>query len=121
MKGIGLDAVDVPRFRATLERRAGIADRLFTPDELAYANRHRDPSLRLAARFAAKEAVMKALGVWLGAFSFHEVEVVAADTGEPFLALSGTALELAADAGVTAWELSMTHTASTAQAIAVAL
>ncbi len=76
MLGIGIDAVDVDRFRRLLERRPSAAARLFTDDELAHGRRWSDPAPRLAARFAAKEAVMKALGVGLGAFAFRDVEVV---------------------------------------------
>ena len=61
--------VDVERFRRVLERRPGIVDRLFTEGERADAGRQRDPAQRLAARFAAKEAVMKALGTGVGAFA----------------------------------------------------
>ena len=121
MIGIGIDTVEVDRFRRALQKRPGIADRLFTPDEQAYGRRQRDPAERLAARFAAKEAVMKALGVGLGAFAFRDVEVVKAPSGAPSVALSGRAAELAARRGVTGWRLSLTHTALVAEAVAVAL
>ena len=74
--GVGVDAVDLVRFARVLGRRASMADRLFTPGELAYARSAADPVPRLSTRFAAKEAVMKALGVGLGAFPFRDVEVV---------------------------------------------
>ena len=121
MKGIGIDAVEVDRFRTVLRRTPGVATRLFTDGERAAGARRRDPSQRLAARFAAKEAVMKALGVGLGAFAFHDVEVVRAESGAPSLALRGRAASLAAARGVAGWRLSITHTEQTAQAIAVAL
>ena len=85
MIGIGIDTVEVERFRQALRSGPGIADRLFTPAEQAYGRRQRDPAERLAARFAAKEAVMKALGVGLGAFAFRDVEVVKAPSGAPSL------------------------------------
>ena len=88
--------------------------------ERAYAAGGTDPAERLAARFAAKEAVMKALGVGLGAFGFHDVEVVRTDSGEPELVLRGRAVELAAERGVGRWHLSLTHTEHQAQAIAIA-
>ena len=121
MIGIGIDAVEIDRFRAVLTRRPGIGDRLFTEGERAYGNRHRDPAPRLAARFAAKEAVMKALGVGLGAFSFHDVEVVSAASGAPSLVLRGSAAALATRRGVVDWRLSLTHTERVAEAVAVAL
>jgi holo-[acyl-carrier protein] synthase len=113
MAGLGVDAVDVERFRHSLSRTPGLAERLFTPGELAYAEAKRDPAPSLAARFAAKEAVMKALGVGLGAFGFHDVEVVRADSGEPSLVLRGRAAELAGGQ----LRLSLTHTAITAIAV----
>lgn len=63
--GIGIDAVEIERFRQALERTASLKDRLFTADELSYVQPQVDPSASLAARFAAREAVMKALGVGL--------------------------------------------------------
>ena len=119
--GIGIDAVDVVRFRRVLSRRAGFAARVFTEQEVAYASRQRDPTQRLAARFAAKEAVLKALGVGLGAAGLREIEVVRLPTGAPALNLTGRAAALAATRNVGRWELSLTHTEIIAQAVAVAL
>jgi holo-[acyl-carrier protein] synthase len=119
--GIGVDLVDVARMRASLARTPTLADRLFTPGERAYAEAARDPAERFAVRFAAKEAVLKALGVGLGAADWHEIEVVRAESGAPSLVLTGRAAELAAAAGVGRWQLTMTHTHTTAEAIAVAL
>jgi len=121
MIGIGIDTVEVERFRRALRKRPSIADRLFTPAERAYGERARDPTERLAARFAAKEAVMKALGVGLGGFAFRDVEVVKAPSGAPSVALTGRAAELAAERGVTSWRLSLSHTTLVAEAVAVAL
>ncbi|HXQ43842.1 MAG TPA: holo-ACP synthase [Acidimicrobiales bacterium] len=108
--GIGVDAVDVARFRTVLERRPGLAQRLFTDAERSYAESGKDPGPRLAARFAAKEAVLKALGVGIGATAFRDVEVVRGDDGAPRLALVGRAAALAADRGVRWWHVSLTHT-----------
>lgn len=121
MIGIGIDSVEVDRFRRAITSRPGIVDRLFTPAEADYGRRQADPAPRLAARFAAKEAVMKAMGVGLGAFAFRDVEVVRAPSGAPSVALSGRASEVAAARGVTSWRLSLTHTALVAEAVAVAL
>lgn len=118
--GIGIDAVEVDRFRVVLGRRPAIVGRLFTAAEQAGVA-GRDPAPRLAARFAAKEAVMKALGVGLGAFAFHEVELVSLPSGAPSLALSGRAAALAEDLGVSGWRVSLTHTDSVAEAVVVAL
>jgi len=118
--GIGVDAVDVERFRRSLERTPTMRERLFTDQELAYVAPMADPVPSLAARFAAREAVMKSLGVGLGAFGFHDVWVRRADSGEPGLVVSGAASELARRAGVGTWHLSLTHTSSVAIAYVVA-
>lgn len=121
MIGIGVDLVEIDRIRRALARTPSLASRLFTDGERAYAESARDPAPRLAVRFAAKEAVMKALGVGLGAFDWHDVEVLRADSGAPSLRISGRAADLADAAGVTEWKLTLTHTDSLAEAIAVAL
>jgi len=120
VRGIGVDAVDVGRFRRVLERRPGIVDRLFTDDERTYAARGRDRGQRLAVRFAAKEAVLKALGVGIGSAGFRDVEVVRADNGRPGLVLSGRAAQLSDGRGVRRWHLSLTHTDTVAVATVVA-
>jgi len=120
VRGIGVDAVDVVRFRAVVARRPGILGRLFTETERAYAARSRDPGPRLAARFAAKEAVLKALGVGVGAAGFRDVEVVRGEGGAPGLALSGRAAALSASRGVRRWHVSLTHTDTLAVASVVA-
>ena len=121
MIGIGIDAVEVERFRAVMARTPSIEERLFTPAERAYGREAKDPVPRLAARFAAKEALMKALGVGLGAFGFHDVEVVREPSGAPSLAVTGGAAARAAELGVTGFRLSITHTDRTAEAVVAAL
>ncbi len=118
--GIGVDAVDIDRFRRSLERTPSMRDRLFTSHELEYVANKVDPAPSLAARFAAREAVMKALGVGLGAFGFHDVWVTRAPSGEPSLAVTGSAFALAEAAGIDRWHLSITHTDLVAIAYVVA-
>ena len=120
--GLGTDLVEVPRFRLAMERRGErLGMRLFSDDERAYAYRQRDPAKSLAARFGAKEAVMKALGVGLWKFKLRDVEVVRQKGGAPRVALHGRAAELADERGVRDWHLSLTHTGSTALAVAIAV
>ena len=118
--GVGIDAVDLARFRTVLARRPTLAGRVFTDAERAYAARAADPVPRLAARFAAKEAAMKALRVGIGAVRFADLEVVRAGDGAPTLSVSGGAGELADRAGVSRWHLSLTHSELVAVASVVA-
>jgi holo-[acyl-carrier protein] synthase len=120
VRGIGVDAVDVERFRLVIGRRPALVERLFTETERAYAERSRDPGPRLAVRFAAKEAVLKALGVGIGGAGFRDVEVLRDPEGRPSLALTGRAAALSARRGVRRWHVSLTHTDTVAIASVVA-
>jgi holo-[acyl-carrier protein] synthase len=121
LKGVGIDSVELDRFRVVLARTPRIVHRLFTDGERETATQHRDPTARLAARFAAKEAAMKALGVGIGAVDFRDLEVLRAESGAPSLRVTGRAAALAAERGVQAWHVSITHTEQTATAVAIAL
>jgi holo-[acyl-carrier protein] synthase len=123
--GIGVDAVDVVRFRQILVRRPGFATRFFSASERSDARRAADPAESLAARFAAKEAVMKALRTGLGGFALTDVEVRraaggGAARGAPTLVLHGGAATLAARLGAGPFHLSLTHTTELAIAFVVA-
>ncbi len=119
--GVGTDLVDVEELRAALDRTPGLQDRLFTAGEVEYSSRHRDPVIHLAARAAAKEAVMKALGRGISDIGFTEIEVAHDVGGRPVVVLHGRALDEANAQEVDAWHLSLTHTRSLAQAFAVAV
>ena len=114
-RGVGLDLLEVDRLERALARRPGLAERVFTPQERAYAAARARPARHLAARFCAKEAVAKALG--LDAWSFADVEVVAT-AGPPRVRLAGAAADRARALGVRA-AVSLTHTAGLAGAAAV--
>jgi len=120
IRGIGVDAVDIARFRRSLERTPSMQRRLFTDHELAYVAPKADPVPSLAARFASREAVMKAMGLGLGAFGFHEVWVDRRVSGQPHLNVTGRAAQLATERGITTWHLSITHTDLVAIAYVVA-
>lgn len=118
--GIGVDAVDIDRFRRTLSRTPSLRERVFTSDELVPLADRSDPVPSLAARFAAREAAMKAMGVGLGAFDFHDVWVARLDGGQPVLQVAGRADVLARERGIGSWHLSLTHTDELAIAYVVA-
>lgn len=119
--GIGIDAVDIDRLARMLGRRPGMAERLFTGEERRYVGGHRNPFPSLAARWAAKEAAMKALGVGLGAIGWHDVGIERAGGGPPLLLVVGRAASLAAERGVVGWKVSLTHTDTVATAVVAAL
>jgi holo-[acyl-carrier protein] synthase len=112
---VGIDLLEIDRLEAALERRPRLAQRLFSEGERAYAESMARPAQHLAARFCAKEAVAKALA--LDAWAFEFVEVVTAG-GPPAVRLSGAAARRAEELGVTV-HVSLTHTATTAGAVAV--
>ena len=111
--GIGIDLIGIERIERALERRPGLAERLFTPDEIAYAADRARPGRHLAARFAAKEAVIKALGTPVAP---GEIEVEAGEP--PRVKLYGRAADLARDREIS---ISLTHSRETAAAVALAL
>jgi holo-[acyl-carrier protein] synthase len=110
--GVGIDVCDLDRFAASLERTPSLRERLFT---LAEATR---PPASLAARFAAKEALAKALGAPKG-LAWHDAEVVSEESGRPRFELRGTVLARADELGVTSVHLSLSHDAGIASAMVV--
>ena len=115
--GVGIDLVEVARFERPSAR---LRERLFTPAERRYCDRQAHPAPHFAARFAAKEAVLKALGTgWSGGVAWTDVEIVRKDHGVE-VNLSGKSAARARKLKIRRWHLSMTHTAATAAAIAVA-
>jgi holo-[acyl-carrier protein] synthase len=112
--GVGIDLLEIDRLERALRRRPRLAERLFTAAERSYAAERARPARHLAARFAAKEAVVKALGL-SGGFGLREIEVVAGEP--PTVRLSGGA---AAAAGEREIEISLTHSRDYAAAVAIA-
>ena len=115
--GVGVDVVEIDRFAESLRKRPRLAERCFTEAEQAYCSRKPFPPQHYAARFAAKEAVGKALGI--GMTRWREVEVVRG-RGAPTIALHGKYAERARHLGVTAVHVSLTHGRDTAMAFAIA-
>jgi len=110
--GVGIDVVDVARFGATLERTPRLRDRLFTDGERGL------PLASLAARFAAKEALAKALGA-PGNLAWHDAEVVSEDSGRPVFLMRGTVAARAEELGAVHVHLSLSHDAGIASAVVV--
>ena len=110
--GVGIDVVEIDRFEASLERTPGLRDRLFTAEE-----RGRPPA-SLAARFAAKEALAKALGAPVG-LAWQDAEVVSEESGRPRFELAGTVLARAEALSVAHVHVSLSHDAGIASAVVV--
>lgn len=119
--GIGIDAVDIKRFRGVLTRCPQLAERLYTTAELDYAYKANDPLLRLAARFVAKEAIAKAMGTGIWQLRFANVEVTHQRGHPPSVLLHERAKRIADARGIRKWYLSITHTEIVAMAFVIAL
>lgn len=117
--GVGIDVAEIDRFQAALERTPSMAERLFLESELLLPSGERRGIASLAARFAAKEALAKALGAPAG-LHWTDAEVYVEPTGQPRLRVTGTVAERAAELGVKSWHLSLSHDAGVASAVVVA-
>ena len=117
--GVGIDVVPVDRFAESLIRTPGLRDRLFTAEEQRTPSGTARTGESLAARFAAKEAVAKALGA-PGALRWHDAEVTVGEHGRPHLEIRGSVAGRAAQLGITTWHLSLSHDGGIASAVVVA-
>ncbi len=116
---VGIDVVAVDRFERVLERTPTVADKLFTEAERSTPDGRRRRTESLAARFAAKEAVAKALGA-PGGMHWADCEILSAADGRPSLAITGTVAEAAAQRGVSRWHVSLSHDGGIATAVVIA-
>jgi len=116
--GSGLDIAEIDRMEAAISRRgAALLERVFTADEIAYCERHKNRYERYAARFAVKEAAMKALGTgWSRGVRWRDIEVTRERSGKPGLRLAGVAREIADRLGVKQIAVSITHSGNLALA-----
>lgn len=117
--GLGIDVVEAERIRRLLQRLPRAYARLFSEPERTYCEGFADPFSRYAARFAAKEAVGKALGIGIIGFVWRDIEVLSG--GKPRIALHGDVAEVARRLGATRVEVSLSHTGGMAYAVAAAL
>ena len=121
--GLGLDATDIPRIADTIARYGDrFLNRIFTEREVAYSMRRRQPAIHFAGRFAAKEAILKALGTgWRGKIAWTDIEISNDAAGAPAVALSGECARIAARLGIERILLSITHTDHYAAASAIGI
>lgn len=108
--GVGVDIIEVARVEDKLSRTPGLKEKLYTPVEIAYCESKKFPFQHYAARFAAKEAFMKALGTgWSRGVKFSEVEVRNLESGQPVLAVYGRARELCQEEGISRFYVTLSH------------
>lgn len=120
--GIGTDIIEIERIKRTVDRKGErFLKRVFTDSELAFCSSRENPFPCLAARFAAKEAVLKALGTGIGNCRWTDVEVVRNGAGAPEIVLSGNAGKLACEIGITRVMISISHDRERAVSFALAV
>jgi holo-[acyl-carrier protein] synthase len=119
--GVGVDVCSIERMRTALARTPRFAVRVFTEGERAYAEGFADPAGVYAARFAAKEAAMKAMGAGIEHLPFTAIELTRAGTGAPSLVLHGPAQRMATERAITRFHVSISHDAGVAVAFVVAV
>lgn len=112
IKGIGFDLVDVKRFRKIAENRPNLMLRLFSRHDLDYSNKFSDPMPHLAARFAVKEAYLKAVGTGIGPIALNDIEIRHEDSGQPFMMVKESRINAM---------ISISHTDTTAGAVVILL
>ena len=118
--GIGTDIIEVDRIRKFINKGEAFKDRVFTKKEMEYSDSHRDPAPFYAARFAAKEAFVKALGTgFIDGIWFDQIEVYHVEQGKPEIRLSGKAKEVADEKEIKKIFISISHVKDWANAVAV--
>ena len=117
--GIGTDLIEIVRIQRAIEKNPHFMERVYTANEIAYCRRKKNTWQSFAARFAAKEAVSKALGTGIGPVGLMEIEILNAENGQPKVVLHGKALQLAADRNIQRVHISLSHSEAYAMATAV--
>jgi holo-[acyl-carrier protein] synthase len=118
--GVGTDIIEVLRVEEKLLRTGGLKDKLFTATEIAYCEAKHRPAQHFAARFAAKEAFLKAMGTgWSGGHKFSEIEIVNDALGKPGVVVHGKVGEFCAAHGITGMHVSLSHIKDLAEAVVV--
>lgn len=118
--GIGTDIIEVERIEKQLENNSGLKEKLFTPGEIAYCETKKNKAQHYAARFAAKEAFLKAIGTgWRDGLQFNEVEVTNDQLGKPLIVLYGKTKDFVAEINITNIQVSLTHIKDMVNAIVI--
>ena len=118
--GIGMDVIVVSRIKEAFERNPRFRDKVFTPDEIAYCSSKANPYQSFAARFAAKEALMKACQTgWDADLTWQNIEVITGDKGEPMIRTHNSTARYLTACGITSVHLSLTHDGGIAVAFVV--
>lgn len=120
IKGTGIDIIEVARIRSVMERDTGFRDKIFTPEEIRYCESKTNKYQHYAARFSAKEALMKAIGTgWRFGIRFADIEVFHNDLEQPQIRVSGKANELLSDLSISKIHVSLSHLKELATAIVI--
>ncbi len=118
--GIGTDIIEVERIEKQLDKNSGLREKLFTPTEIAYCESKKNRGQHYAARFAAKEAFLKAIGTgWRDGLQFNEVEVTNDQLGKPAIVLYGKTKDFVAEINITNIQVSLTHIKDVVNAIVI--
>lgn len=121
IKGLGVDIVEIERMKKALDRHQNLYSRLFTPSERGYCSQKASPHRHYALRFAAKEAVLKTMGIGLRGVKWTDIEICHDGLGKPLVNLSGKALQKATDLQIGEILVSLSFSRNNAVASAIAL
>jgi holo-[acyl-carrier protein] synthase len=118
--GIGTDIIETSRVEEKLRRTGGLKNRVFTPREIAYCEAKVKSAQHFAARFAAKEAFLKAIGTgWRGGYRFVDIEIVNNELGKPELVVRGKVKDFCLENGITGFHVTLSHIKDLAKAVVV--
>lgn len=121
MIGIGMDIVEIKRIEQALRRRPRLEQKIFAQEERDYCRQKAHPFPSFAARFAAKEAVLKAMGVGIGACALKDILICSETSGAPQVCLKESAARLAATKGIKEFKVTLTHSKEYAAATVIAI
>ncbi len=117
--GVGTDLIEIARVQRAIEKNPRFVERVYTAQEIVYCRRKKNPWQSYAARFAAKEAVSKALGTGIGSVGWTDIEILNTKNGQPLVSLHGKAQQLAVERNIQQVHVSLSHSEAYAMATAV--